>query len=436
MKRFTRKFTLFASAAALLASTALAQSPDNVKKIGYKELDNNLRIVEHSWLGSAEKRITDVNKRLVSGHDRLAYESALRALEDISYSAAAVRVNSPRIEKAKGWFFSLSEPRRKELRKRVDIIEDKISNMEVELYDLDTKLVAKGFSSIRDLVRAAASGNTKAVSNALGKEGLSTDAGKAAELSKQKNQVTSDRDNDGVPDDQDSDPDNPNSDSDGDGISDAEETRNGTDPLSTDTDGDGVPDGQDPAPNDPNIPNNTTTGNGNNIGGNSNNGPTNWGDARALVNRDGTRLVVDGTNNPFSRRIYLGEDGGLLSEEMKINLTVVDNSDPNAWVVDEQIIEERSWDFDISYTQSSSESKALTVTFTLVDHEGNTGFKVTSWKASASNGVRATVRDNTSTSTPIVFSRDGNYDIVATGETDWGSPFEITLQSMPIGVED
>ena len=51
-----------------------------------------------------------------------------------------------------------------------------------------------------------------------------------------------DSDNDGVIDAFDIDPNDPNSDTDGDGVTDIEEQRNGTNPLSTDSDGDGISD--------------------------------------------------------------------------------------------------------------------------------------------------------------------------------------------------
>ena len=54
-----------------------------------------------------------------------------------------------------------------------------------------------------------------------------------------------DRDSDGVADEFDDDPEDPNSDSDGDGLTDAQETARGTDPLNVDTDGDGVNDDED-----------------------------------------------------------------------------------------------------------------------------------------------------------------------------------------------
>ena len=56
-----------------------------------------------------------------------------------------------------------------------------------------------------------------------------------------------DQDFDGVVDSSDADPNDPNSDSDGDGVTDADETAQGTDPLNPDTDGDGIGDAEDPA---------------------------------------------------------------------------------------------------------------------------------------------------------------------------------------------
>ncbi|WP_340077174.1 DUF4270 domain-containing protein [Leptobacterium sp. I13] len=59
------------------------------------------------------------------------------------------------------------------------------------------------------------------------------------------NSAPEDADGDGVPDDIDVDPDNPESDTDEDGVTDFDESRNGTDPLNPDTDGDGIGDAED-----------------------------------------------------------------------------------------------------------------------------------------------------------------------------------------------
>ena len=56
---------------------------------------------------------------------------------------------------------------------------------------------------------------------------------------------TADSDSDGVIDELDEEPNDSTNDSDGDGISNAQETAAGTDPLNPDTDGDGTPDGAD-----------------------------------------------------------------------------------------------------------------------------------------------------------------------------------------------
>lgn len=66
--------------------------------------------------------------------------------------------------------------------------------------------------------------------------------------------ANADQDLDGVIDSLDADPNDPSSDSDGDGLTDAEESSRGTDPLNPDTDGDGIGDAEDDMTPDNNFP--------------------------------------------------------------------------------------------------------------------------------------------------------------------------------------
>lgn len=160
-----------------------------------------------------------------------------------------------------------------------------------------------------------------------------------------------------------------------------------------------------------------------------------------LVDANGNPVTVDGDAPPFEngrrsfvRRVYLGVPGGLLQRETRVNQQLV-GGDNNAWRVDEQLGESRSWSLTVTLSDSRQASGRMTATVRAADLGGATGISITSLVVENDMGQRAEAQPVGSTGAySVTFTQSGEYTAIAEGTTDWGSKFRIEA-SLPVGIQ-
>jgi len=161
-----------------------------------------------------------------------------------------------------------------------------------------------------------------------------------------------------------------------------------------------------------------------------------------FVGADGSEIVIpadfDWKNGVATgiEKVFVGGRGGRLIRETKVTFRPTPSpGQVNTYVVARENGESRTWAFDVATVPGSEKksSGSLTVGFELSDRNGSTGFNIANWEINGPAGSPA-VGNAPGNQTTATFTSSGEYTVVVSGKTDWGSAFSIK-KTLPVGVE-
>src|SRR5262249_36775040 len=126
-------------------SGLFAQSNQQPHRPTVGEIKEEQRLIDHAYLGDADFQIKRAKERLGGGHNRLAQQSGLWALEQLAYAKRRLEKHAPKIEEAAGLFLErATESTRKELRESYAKVREDYANTEERLDGLADTLKKAG----------------------------------------------------------------------------------------------------------------------------------------------------------------------------------------------------------------------------------------------------------------------------------------------------
>jgi hypothetical protein len=161
-----------------------------------------------------------------------------------------------------------------------------------------------------------------------------------------------------------------------------------------------------------------------------------------FVGSDGSEVVIpadfDWKNGVATgiEKVFVGGRGGRLIRETKVTFRPTPSpGQMNTYVVTRENGESRTWAFDVATVPGSEKksSGAVTIAFELSDRNGSSGFNIANWEINGPSGSPA-VGNGPGNQTTATFTSSGEYTVVVSGKTDWGSVFAIK-KTLPVGVE-
>lgn len=135
-------------------------------------------------------------------------------------------------------------------------------------------------------------------------------------------------------------------------------------------------------------------------------------------------------------KVYVGGKGQRLVRETKVTVRATPSAGKaNTYEVAKTPGESRSWAFVVEPVAGSEKraSGRYTVSVSLTDKSGATGFTAAKWDISGPSGAPS-LDGSTGPTVTATFTQSGTYVVQVSGTTDWGSPFVIK-SNLQIGVD-
>ncbi len=159
-----------------------------------------------------------------------------------------------------------------------------------------------------------------------------------------------------------------------------------------------------------------------------------------LVDADGNELsdefVWENGEGKGVDKVYVGGKGARLVKETKVTVRATPSaSKTNTYEVTKVPGEARTWALVVAPVAGTEKQTggSHTVSISLSDKSGATGFTVNKWEITSPAGSPS-LDSTTATQVTATFNASATYTVVASGVTDWGSPFQIK-GNLKIGVE-